>query len=324
MLKNSRQHIIVTGAAGFIGSHLCDALLDRGHSVTGIDNLCFGSRDNLSGALQHSSFQLIQRDLQDALPHCKTRTDTIIHLASKKIPRYDHPFQTIDENIRNTQAVVEFALQSNCRLIFASTSDVYGKNPHTPYHEESDLVLGSSTVKRWAYAASKIASEHLILGACQALGLSAVIFRFFGTYGPRQHRSWWGGPQSVFIEQALRNQSFEIHGSGEQIRSFIYIDDLIQGIIRVIGNPKINGIYNLCTHPHEAISIVQLAQMIHNLIRPGEKIKLNKVPYSNFGNYEDVMKRTGLFDKAHRDFGFCPETDLENGLKKTIAWYKNS
>jgi UDP-glucose 4-epimerase len=214
-------------------------------------------------------------------------------------------------------------MKSKSRLLFASTSDVYGKNPQTPYHEESDLVLGSSSVKRWAYAASKIASEHLIVGAAQAHDLSAVIFRFFGTYGPRQHRSWWGGPQSVFIDQVLRNESIEIHGDGQQIRSFIYIEDLVNGIVQVIDKPEISGIYNLCTKPDEAISIEQLARQIHGLIRPAETIKIKHIPYSSFGNYEDVMKRTGLFEKAQRDFGFAPQTDLESGLRKTIEWHQS-
>ncbi|MFN4122784.1 MAG: NAD-dependent epimerase/dehydratase family protein [Flavobacteriales bacterium] len=323
MHPNSSTHILVTGAAGFIGSHLCDALLPKGYRVTGVDNLSFGSLDNLTWAYQHQLFDFQQKEIQQLLKECDQNIDVIVHLASKKIPRYDHSFQTIDENIRNTQAVVEFAIKSKSRLLFASTSDVYGKNTITPYHEESDLVLGSSTVKRWAYAASKIASEHLILGAAQAHDLSAVIFRFFGTYGPRQHRSWWGGPQSVFIDQVLQNEPIEIHGDGQQVRSFVYIDDLINGIVQTIDKPEIKGIYNLCTKPCDAVSIKQLACQIHKLIRPNETIKIKYIPYSTFGRYEDVMRRTGLFDKAQNDFGFMPQTDLITGLLKTIEWHRS-
>jgi UDP-glucose 4-epimerase len=324
MYQNKLNHIIVSGAAGFIGSHLCDQLLNSGYRVTGIDNMSHGSINNLSGALQHPLFDFHHNDLAIFLQHYNHSADVIIHLASQKIPRYEGAYRTVDENISNTQSVIAYAKRHRCKILFASTSDVYGKNPAIPYHEESDLIIGASTVKRWAYAASKIAAEHLLLGAADAFGLRVLIFRFFGSYGPRHHRSWWGGPQSVFIDQCLQQKALEIHGDGNQIRSFIYIDDLIEGIMKALESDINQGIYNLCTAPDEAVNIKQLAEKISFLTMNKGLPEIKFVPYSEFGNYEDVMKRTGLYDKANRDFGFYPLVSLEEGLRKTIAWHREN
>jgi UDP-glucose 4-epimerase len=324
MSQNKLNHIIVSGAAGFIGSHLCDQLLNSGYRVTGIDNMSHGSINNLSGALHHPLFDFHHNDLAIFLQHYNHSADVIIHLASQKIPRYEGAYRTVDENISNTQSVIAYAKRHRCKILFASTSDVYGKNPATPYHEESDLIIGASTVKRWAYAASKIASEHLLLGAAEAFGLRVLIFRFFGSYGPRHHRSWWGGPQSVFIDQLLQQKALEIHGDGSQVRSFIFIDDLINGISKALESDINRGIYNLCTAPDEAVNIKQLAEKISFLTMNKGLTEIKLVPYSEFGNYEDVMKRTGLYDKANRDFGFYPLVSLDEGLRKTIAWHKEN
>lgn len=310
----------MTGAAGFIGSHLCEALLKLNFEVIGIDDLSYGNLNNIKAIEKHPKFKLLIGKV-DLLAEWHEHADMLIHLASKKIPRYDNAWNTIQENIKSAQTAVDFAIKSNCLLLFASTSDVYGKNPLTPYTEDSDLMLGASSVKRWAYAASKIAGEHLVIGAAAEFGFDYAILRFFGTYGPRHHLSWWGGPQSVFIEKLLANEPIEIHGNGKQIRSFIYIDDLVNGIIGAILNRKKSGIFNLCQKPESAISIIDLTTKIGAIMQPEKDIKLTFVPYSSFGNYEDVMKRTGSAQKANEEFGFEPQIELEEGLKKTIDWH---
>jgi UDP-glucose 4-epimerase len=323
-VKKNKDHlkIIVTGAAGFIGSHLCEALLKRGHYVTGLDDLSFGSLNNLSEITDHNRFKFVQTKVE-SLSVWVEKADVLVHLASKKIPRYDNSWSTVQENITGTQAVVNYTIKSQCKLIFASTSDVYGKNPITPYTEESDLLLGSSAIKRWSYAASKIAGEHLIIGAAEEFRFDYAILRFFGTYGQRHHLSWWGGPQSEFIEKILSKESVEIHGTGEQIRSFIYIEDLVKGIEAAIEKVGIKGIFNLCQKPEDAVSIKELAKMIGEIVNPEKTPALTYIPYTNFGNYEDVMKRTGLYQKAKTTFGFEPTISLREGLKRTISWHQS-
>lgn len=226
-------------------------------------------------------------------------------------------------NNEGTTNVFAAAKEHGCRVVLASTSDVYGKgNP--PFKETDDLLVGRSDSRRWSYAASKIFDEHLALGYYAEENLSVVVLRFFGTYGPRHHRSWWGGPQSVFIDQALNDEKMTIHGDGSQTRSFTYIDDLITGIISAAESEKAAGeIINLGSD--EEISILTLAETINNLIRPAKQPQIEFVPYESFGGkYEDVMRRIPDLTKAKNILGFRWKTRLAIGLRKTIEWHKET
>lgn len=319
-----KENIIITGAAGFVGSNLSAKLLELGYSVLGIDNFSYGRKENIAAFADHKNFTFTEGNLLDYDVFNGMRGGCIVHLASQKIPRYTNSLKTLEENNDITNNVIKKCLADNSRLIFASTSDVYGKNPDVPYNEKSSLVLGPTTVKRWSYAVSKIFSEHKIIANAEANGLKYTIMRFFGAYGPNQNMTWWGGPQSVFIEKALQNLPVELHGDGKQTRTFTYIEDTIQGIIKCIENEKaINEIFNIASEPTLEISIGDLAILIWKLVRPqDEKPLINFIPYETFGNYEDVKRRVPDISKIKSMLGFEPAFDLKEGLIRTIEWQK--
>jgi UDP-glucose 4-epimerase len=314
--------ILITGVAGFIGSNLAKRLLQRGHSVVGIDNLEYGFMRNIGFAKENPDFKFILGDIANPLILKDVMADTVVHLASQKIPRYTSALRTLEENYLMLRNVVQKCICDKSKIVFASTSDVYGKNPDIPFNENSDLVMGPTSVKRWAYALSKIYGEQYIIANHDEFNLTYTITRFFGSYGPHQNLTWWGGPQSVFIEKAINKEPIDIHGDGSQTRTFTYIDDTINGLIHCIENPKSNNeIFNIGTKPDAEISIKDLAILIWKLINGQDSHpKLNYIPYAQFGNYEDVMRRVADISKLRAYFGFQPEWDLESGLRKAIEW----
>lgn len=316
--------ILITGVAGFIGSNLAECLLKRGHSVTGIDNLNYGFIRNIDFGKGDANFKFIMGDI--ANPHIlkNVHADIVVHLASQKIPRYTNALRTLDENYLMLRNVVEKCRLDHSKIIFASTSDVYGKNPNVPFTENSDLVMGPTTVKRWAYALSKMYGEQYIIANRDEYGLKYTITRFFGSYGPHQNLTWWGGPQSVFIEKAFKNEAIDIHGDGTQTRTFTYIDDTVNALIACIENEKSDyEIFNTGGKEGGEISIKDLASLIWKLINgENSEPKLKFIPYSTFGNYEDVMRRVPDISKLCSTLNFRPEWSLEKGLKATIEWQK--
>jgi UDP-glucose 4-epimerase len=318
--------ITVTGAAGFIGSNLCAGLLERGYQVAGIDNLSMGNMSNLEGCSNAKNFTFHEEDVRNAsaISAICADADVIVHLAAYKIPRYGNATDTLLINHQGTKNILDAAREQKKKVVLASTSDVYGKNTQLPFREDSDLVIGPSTVSRWSYAVSKIYDEHLALAYRDAYELPVSILRFFGGYGPHQHLSWWGGPQSVFISAVLRGKPMEIHGDGSQTRSFTYISDHVDGIIRVIESERANGeIFNLGS-THE-ITILGLAEKINTLIRGHEDPLIKFVPYTSFTGkpYEDVMRRIPDISKARDLLGYQWKVHLEQGLETTIAWQRN-
>jgi len=316
--------ILITGVAGFIGSNLAKGLLQKGHTVIGIDNLGYGLMRNIEAIMSHKNFKYILGDIANPLILKDVKVDTVIHLASQKIPRYSNALRTLEENYLMLRNVVQKCIYDKSKIIFASTSDVYGKNPDIPFNENSAMVMGPTTVKRWAYALSKMYGEQYIIANHDEYDLTYTITRFFGSYGPNQNLTWWGGPQSVFIEKALRKEPIEIHGDGNQTRTFTFIDDTINAMILCIENEKSdNEIFNTGPKENAEISIKELAVLIWKLINGKESYPLlDFIPYSQFGNYEDVMRRVPDISKLCSYFDFKPLWDLEQGLKVTIEWQK--
>lgn len=316
--------ILITGAAGFIGSNLASKLLERNHTVIGIDNLAYGFMRNVDPLLSNPKFQFILGDI--ANPHILNgiKVDIIIHLASQKIPRYSNALRTLDENYLMLRNIVQKCILDKSKLVFASTSDVYGKNPKIPFSEKSDLLLGPTTVKRWAYALSKMYGEQYIIANHEEYNLNYTITRFFGSYGPNQNLTWWGGPQSVFIEKAIKNEPIELHGDGSQTRTFTYVEDTVNALVLCVENEKSNNeIFNTGSKSNAEISIRDLAILIWRLINGEDsEPKLNLIPYSNFGNYEDVMRRVPDISKICSTLNFKPLWELEDGLKVAIDWQK--
>lgn len=317
------QTIAVTGSAGFIGSNLVDALIERGYRVHGIDNLSMGSRANFEHLADHPRFAFFLADVRDeaAVREACRGADVIVHLAAFKIPRYGGALDTLTINSRGTESILEVARERRTKVVLASTSDVYGKNPQLPFAEEHDSVIGPSTIPRWSYAVSKLFEEHLAFGYREQHGVPAVILRFFGSYGPRQHRSWWGGPQAVFIEALLEDREIEIHGDGQQTRSFTYISDTVDGIVRAVETAEADGeVFNIGS-TYE-ITIADLAGLLHRLVRGDGMPKLRYVPYRQVGKgpYEDVRRRIPDLTKAKRILGYEPAVSLVDGLERTVAW----
>jgi UDP-glucose 4-epimerase len=316
---------LVTGGAGFIGSHLCEALLTAGYSVRCYDDLSHGSPANIESVIHNKSFRFYQNDICDlaALKGAMKGVDIVYHLAARKIPRYGDALSTLHVNNEGTRNVLELAAARHAKVILASTSDVYGKgNP--PFKESDDLVIGRSDVRRWSYAASKIFDEHLAQAYFCEKSLPVVTLRFFGSYGPRNHRTWWGGPQAVFIEQSLKGEPLTVHGDGLQTRSFTYIDDLISGITAAGEvDEAIGQIFNLGSE--EEVSILDLAHLVHELIWGDKQAEINFIPYESFGGgYEDVKRRLPDISKARKILGFDWRIRLGDGLRETIVWHKGA
>ena len=316
----------ITGVAGFIGSNFAKRVLREGFSVIGIDNLSQGQRRNLKGLERIGDLRFIKADVRDGKRIEKAlkgrKIDYIVHLAAFKIPRYGNAYDTLMVNAKGTEAMLELARAKKAKLVFASTSDVYGRNPDLPFSEEKNLVIGPSNVKRWAYAASKIFDEHLCFAYEEKYGVRVTILRFFGGYGPNQNTTWWGGPQSVFIDCALKNKPIPLHGNGRQTRSFTYIDDTVESIYRAMVRKAADGEILNVGNDRE-ITIKALAEMIWKMVRPGEKAKITYVPYDKLSKgYQDVIRRVPDLTKSQKILGYKAKVRLEEGLPLTIAWQK--
>jgi UDP-glucose 4-epimerase len=313
----------VTGAAGFIGSHLCDRLLADGYQVVGVDDLSYGSMANLESCLQHPAFTFEQLDctqrrpLRAAFDGC----EAIMHLAAKKIPRYGGTLSTLEVNVTGVNAACSVALALDADLVVTSTSDVYGDGT-PPYREDGQLVIGPPTTKRWAYAVSKMYDEHHALALADERGLKVSILRLFNCYGPRNHLTWWGGPTVTFIEALLNGEEVEIHGDGRQTRCFTYVDDTVEGFMRALETPESRGeVVNVGSE--ELMTITDLAAEIQQQLEIPQPLRATFVPYEALpGNYQDVRDRVPDNTKARELLGFEARIGIKEGLARTIEWHR--
>lgn len=315
--------IVVTGVAGFLGSNLLERLLAEGHHVTGIDNLSMGHISNIEPFLNHERFRFVQGDATDAAVYRDLGdVKLIVHLAAFKIPRYGKAIDTLRINYHATERVLELARERGVKCVLASTSDVYGRNPDVPFSEErSDSVIGSSLSPRWAYAVSKLFDEHLALAYSDAYGFPVVLLRFFGSYGPRQPLSWWGGPPPVFIDAVLNDKVIPIHGDGQQTRSFTYVSDTVDGIYAAMMRDDANGLV-LNIGNDEEVTILELARRIKAASGTPGELRYELVPYESFTGkkYEDVRRRVPDTTLSQRVLGVRARVGLDEGLRRTIAW----
>jgi UDP-glucose 4-epimerase len=313
----------ITGAAGFIGSHLSQRLLEEGVAVVGLDDLSMGSLENLASVIENPLFSFVHQDctVANELSDAFAGVDAIIHLAAKKIPRYSGALETLEQNVAGVNAAAHVALDLDADLIMASTSDVYGNAP-LPFREDGPLTLGAPTTRRWAYAVSKLYDEHVLMALGEERGLRHTILRLFGSYGPRNHPTWWGGPQSAFIERLLDGEHIDIHGDGQQVRTFTYIDDTVDGFVRTLRTPAARGhIINVGgTTPS---TILELAAAVHHALGIGLPLRARFMPYSALpGNYEDVRTRVPDISKAREILGFEARVSLAEGLDRSVAWHR--
>jgi UDP-glucose 4-epimerase len=297
--------ILITGCCGFIGSHLSKRLSIE-HEIIGIDNLSYGDINNIEGI----DIEFIQGDICNETLLRNVKTDIIIHLASQKIPRYDNAYRTLEENMQMNKIILNKCIKDKSKILFASTSEVYGKNTSYPLNEESDCIFGSPNISRWAYGLSKYWTEQYILSMNKQFGLDYLICRFFSVYGSHQAKGWWGGVQSAFIENTKNNIPVEIHGTGEQKRIFTYIDDLCDGIELLL---SYQGIYNIAGDSKDEISMHDLALLIYKIKNKEPNIKLISYPE----NYEDTNRKVPDISKI-KALGYIPKVYLEEGLKRIL------
>jgi len=324
----SRKTIFITGVAGFLGSNLADLLLASGHKVIGVDNFSMGLVSNIQPAMTNPDFKFIQGDVTDHNLYSRISDDidVIVHLAAFKIPRYGKAIDTLKINLHGTERILDFARDRKIKCVLASTSDVYGKNPDVPFSEEtSNSVIGGSKVPRWSYAVSKLFDEHLALAYQDSYGFPVTLLRFFGSYGPNQALSWWGGPPPVFIEAVLNNTTIPIHGDGMQTRSFTYVSDTVNGIYQSIFRDEANGeILNIGSK--EEVTILELAKRVKAASGTPGKLNYQLVPYASFSKnkYEDVMRRVPDTTLSEKILGISAKVSLDEGLRRTIEWQKKA
>jgi UDP-glucose 4-epimerase len=256
------MHWLITGGAGFIGSHLAEALIERGNKVTAIDDLSTGSARNLAGIRNHPKFRLVVDSVANVpvVTELVDTADIVVHLAAAVGVKLivESPVRTIEINVHGTEVVLNAAAKKGRRVIVASTSEVYGKSLKIPFHEDQDLVLGPSTKGRWSYAASKLIDEFLALAYWKERKLPTTVVRFFNTVGPRQ-TGRYGMVIPTFVRQALAGEPITVFGSGEQSRCFCHVADIIQGVQALAVEDKAVGeVFNL--GGAEEIPILGLAE----------------------------------------------------------------
>ncbi|MCK4292230.1 MAG: SDR family NAD(P)-dependent oxidoreductase [Planctomycetes bacterium] len=311
---------LVTGGAGFIGSHLAERLLKDGNEVVVVDNLSTGSLKNVESFEGYHGFEFVEGDIRDGklIEALAERSDTVFHLAAAVGVQLiaDDPVHTIETNIGGTETVLEAANKFGAKVLIASSSEVYGKSEATPFREEDDLVLGSTSMSRWAYACTKAIDEFLGQAFGQQYRLNVVIGRFFNTIGPRQ-TGQYGMVVPRFVERALKNRPVQIYGTGRQTRCFCYVGDLVEAVIELMNCEQAAGkVYNIGSS--EEISIEGLADKIIEMT--GSKSKKQFVSYEEaYGRpIEDMMRRVPCLERINAAIGWEPKTDLAETLEVII------
>jgi UDP-glucose 4-epimerase len=317
---------LVTGGAGFIGSHLAERLLSDGHRVEVIDNLSTGSLANIEGFKDHAEFEFVTGDIRNVelMEPLIERCDTIFHLAAAVGVRLiaEDPVHTIETNIGGTETVLDIANKFGRKTLIASTSEVYGKSEDVPFTEEDDIVLGSTSMPRWAYACSKAIDEFLGLAFYQQYGLGVVIARFFNTIGPRQ-TGQYGMVVPRFVQKALSDEPLEIYGTGDQTRCFCYVADVIEAIIRLMNCDDAAGrVFNVGTS--EEISIEALADKVIEMT--GSKSEKQFVPYETaYGRpIEDMMRRVPSVERIKEAVSWESGTTLDQILEIIVKSFRSS
>ena len=316
--------ILITGGAGFIGSHLAEKLMATGHSVDVIDDLSTGNFRNLAGCQGRAEFRFIHGSVMDErLMHMLIdRNDMIYHLAAAVGVHLivQQPVRTIETNIKGTEVVLDVAKKFRKRVVIASSSEVYGKSEKVPFSEDDDTVFGSTNFSRWSYACSKAIDEFLGLAYHRQYGLPVLILRFFNTVGERQ-TGQYGMVIPRFVKAALAGEPIEVYGDGKQTRCFGYVKDVISGTIALADDAGAYGhVYNIGSS--EEISILRLAQRIKELTGSNSEIK--HVPYEVAYSYafDDLRRRVPALDKIQKRVGYMPKKSLDEILKTIIEWMR--
>ena len=318
------MRFLITGGAGFIGSHLAERLLDRGDRVVLLDNLSTGSMDNIrhlksSAAMEYHLDNIENRQLVAELVD---DADAIVHLAAAVGVKLivESPVRTIETNVNGTQMILEAACKKRKLVLTASTSEVYGKNTNVPFREDADLVLGPTTKGRWSYAASKALDEFLALSYWKEKKLPVIVVRLFNTVGPRQ-TGRYGMVLPNFVKAALDNDPISVYGDGKQSRCFCDVRDTVEAVVRLIDSPQAVGeVVNVGNT--EEISIEGLARLVKQ--RTGSSSAIEYVPYDKAyePGFEDMMRRVPSVEKLQALTGFRPQIPLNEIIDRVAAYFQ--
>ena len=314
--------ILVTGGAGYIGSHLVERLLSRGDQVYAIDNLSTGKLTNIQHHVGKDQFRFLNDTIlnESLLNLLVSQVDLVYHLAAVVGVKHvvADPLAAMKTNVIGTEAVLGAAFKCWKKVVLASTSEIYGKSDKIPFHEEDDRVLGPTTVGRWSYSTAKAIDEHFAF-AYAAKGLPVTIVRYFNSYGPRLDEKGYGSVVANFIRQAFKDEPITVHGDGRQSRCFTYIDDTVSGTI-LAGEVKAGEglVFNI--GDDSETTILDLAVAIKRLT--GSRSEIVFVPYREYygEGFEDTRRRVPFIERARQILGFVPKVSLEDGLMRTIAW----
>ncbi len=318
------MHVLITGGAGFIGSHLAETLLAAGHTVTAVDNLSTGRYANIAPLTTRPGFQFVYETItnETVMDRLVSMADLIFHLAAAVGVELiiKDPVHTLETNIQGTEAVLRLARRYRRQVVLASTSEVYGKSAVVPFREDADRVMGPTVKSRWSYAESKAIDEFLGLAYHKQFDLPVIICRFFNTVGPRQTGTY-GMVIPRLVQQALSGAPLTVYGSGEQTRCFCNVRDTVRALAQLAGTPAAIGeIYNVGSQ--EEITIRALAERV--LARTGSAAPIQMVPYDEAYEvgFEDMQRRVPSLDKIRAAIGWQPTVTLDETLDEVIAYFR--
>jgi UDP-glucose 4-epimerase len=316
--------VLITGGAGFVGSHLAEALLARGDDVHALDNLSTGSIDNIAHLKSHPRFSYTIDTVtnEPVLAELVDRSDVVVHLAAAVGVKLivEAPVHTIETNVHGTEVVLKLANKKKKLVLIASTSEVYGKSADVPFREDADLVLGPSHKHRWAYACSKLIDEFLALAYWKERKLPVIIVRLFNTVGPRQ-TGQYGMVIPNFVRQALAGQPITVFGDGSQSRSFTYVGDVVRAVVALIDEPRAVGqVFNIGNGFE--ITIGDLAERIRTLT--GSRSEIVRIPYDQAyeAGFEDMPRRVPDISKIKALVGYAPTVELEEILSRVVEHFR--
>ena len=313
--------VLITGGAGFIGSHLAERLVAEGHSVCALDDLSTGRRENLASLEGSNRFRLVVGTILDpALVQALVdEAEVIFHLAAAVGVKLimDEPSRSILTNINGTENVLKAALKDKKLTFVASTSEVYGKATKFPFSEDDDLTIGATRNLRWSYASAKQLDEFLTLAYVREVGLPAIVLRFFNTTGPRQ-TGRYGMVLPNFVQSALEGRPLMVHGTGEQTRCFGHVADVVESLVRLMDTPAAQGeVFNVAND--QEVSIRGLAEQV--IAATGSTSEIRLIPYSDVYpvGFEDMARRLPDVSKLERTIGFRPRRPLAEIIRDIVA-----